>query len=74
MSSRTAGIDSIVGPMITRELIMAQRGPAPSGFSIGVPTAKRYVPAGYYPNGYRVGYDAQAKEYRITLTLSRTSP
>jgi hypothetical protein len=33
-----------------------------------VPTAKRYVPAGYYPNGYRVGYDAQAKEYRIALT------
>jgi len=24
--------------------------------------------AGYYPNGYRVGYDAQAKEYRIALT------
>ena len=31
-------------------------------------TAKRYMPAGYYPNGYRVGYDAQAKEYRIALT------
>jgi hypothetical protein len=29
------------------------------------------VPAGYYPNGYRVGYDAQTKEYR---TLSRMSP
>ena len=40
MSSRTAGIDSIVD----------------------------------YPNGYRVGYDAQAKEYRIALTLSRISP
>jgi hypothetical protein len=26
------------------------------------------VPAGYYPNGYRVGYDAQAKEYQIALT------
>jgi hypothetical protein len=26
------------------------------------------APAGYYPNGYRVGYDAQAKEYRIALT------
>jgi hypothetical protein len=37
-----------------------------------VPAAKRYVPAGYYPNGCRVGYDAQAKEYRIHL--SRISP
>jgi hypothetical protein len=36
--------------------------------SIAVPTAKRYVPAGYYQNGYPVGYDAQAKEYRIALT------
>ena len=61
MSSRTARIDSIVGRMITRELLRAQCGPAPSGFSIGVPTAKRHVPAGYYPNGYRVGYDAQPR-------------
>ena len=53
---------------------MAQRESADGGVSIDVPSAKRYVPAGYYPNGYRVGYDAQAKEYRITLTLSRTSP
>jgi uncharacterized protein len=55
-------------PMITREFIMAQRESADGGVSIAVPTAKRYVPAGYYPNGYRVGYDAQAKEYRIALT------
>ena len=54
--------------MITRELIMAQRESADGGVSIAVLTAKRYVPAGYYPNGYRVGYDAQAKEYRIALT------
>jgi hypothetical protein len=40
---------------------------AESGVSIAVPSAKRYVPAGYYPNGYRVGYDAQAKEYPIAL-------
>jgi hypothetical protein len=42
------------------------RGPS-RRVSIAVPTAKRYVPAGYYPNGYQVGYDAQAKEYRIAL-------
>ena len=41
---------------------------AGSGASIAVPTAKQYVRAGYYPNGYQVGYDAQAKEYRIALT------
>jgi hypothetical protein len=39
---------------------------AEDGVSIAVPSAKR--PAGYYPNDYRVGYDAQAKEYRIALT------
>ncbi len=55
-------------PMITREFIMAQRESAGGGVSIAVPSAQRYVPAGYYPNGYRVGYDAQAREYRIALT------
>jgi hypothetical protein len=49
-----------------------------------VTTANPYVPAGYYPNGYRACYDAQAKEYRIArarararrtgFTLSRISP
>ena len=68
MSRHAQGIDGIVG--FGRDRI----GYARSGGSIAVPTAKRYVSAGYYPNGYRVGYDAQAKEYRITLTLSRTSP
>ena len=30
-----------------------------------MPTPKRDGPSGYYPNGYHVGYDARAKEYRI---------
>ena len=52
-----------------------------AGVPIAVPAAKKWdVPAGYYLNGYRIGYDAQAKEYRIALThrtgstLSRISP
>ena len=62
MSCRAQKIDGIVGFGRDR------------GASVAVPTARRYVPAGNYPNGYRVGYDAQAKEYRIALTLSRISP
>jgi hypothetical protein len=32
-----------------------------------VPTAQRYSPAGYYPSAYRIAWDAQAKEYRVSL-------
>jgi Domain of unknown function (DUF5602) len=55
-------------PMITREFILAQRE-APNGSGvIPVPAAQRYVPAGFYMDGYSVTYDAAAKEYRIALT------
>ena len=60
-------------PMITRGFILAQRDPATtSSRIIPVPSAQRYVPAGFYMSGYRVSYDAKAAEYRIALTgLSR---
>jgi hypothetical protein len=55
-------------PMITREFILAQRE-TPNGTGvIPVPASRRYVPAGFYMEGYSVGYDATAKEYRIALT------
>jgi Domain of unknown function (DUF5602) len=54
-------------PMVTRDFILAQRtGPA-SADSIPLPSAKRYVPAGYYPASYAVRWDAAAGEYRIAL-------
>jgi Domain of unknown function (DUF5602) len=59
-------------PMVTRDFILAQRtGPAAAD-SIPLPSAKRYVPAGYYPASYAVRWDAAAGEYRIALrSLSR---
>jgi hypothetical protein len=55
-------------PMITREFILAQRT-TPNGTGvIPVPASQRYVPAGFYMEGYSVGYDSAAKEYRIALT------
>jgi hypothetical protein len=53
-------------PMITRAFIMSQR--TGESFTRAVPVAQRLAPAGYYPDGYTVAYDAQAKEYRIALT------
>ena len=56
-------------PMITRDFILAQRDAATaSGRIVAVPAAQRYAPAGFYMNGYRASYDAQAGEYRIALT------
>ena len=56
-------------PMITRDFILAQRDPATASDTIiPVSAAQRYTPAGFYMNGYRVSYDAQAREYRIGLT------
>ena len=53
-------------PMITRDFIMSRR--TAGGFEIAVPVAQRSAPAGYYPDGYSVTYDAKAREYRIALT------
>jgi hypothetical protein len=58
-------------PMITRDYIMAKKSaidPTVVDEIIPVPTAPRYAPKGYYPNAYRILYDASAKEYRIALT------
>jgi hypothetical protein len=58
-------------PMITRAYILAKRDatdPAVRNEIVPVSTPQRYAPAGYYPNAYRIAWDAQAKEYRIALT------
>jgi hypothetical protein len=56
-------------PMITRDFILAQRDAATAtDRRISVPAAQRYIPAGFYMNGYRVSYDRQAREFRIALT------
>jgi hypothetical protein len=58
-------------PMITREYIVAKRAatdPAVRDEITLVPSpAKRQV-AGYYPEAYRISYDAETNEYRIALT------
>ena len=59
-------------PMVTRDFILSQRTGAVSADSIPLPSARRYVPAGYYPTSYAVRWDAAAGEYRIALrSLSR---
>ena len=58
-------------PMVTREFILARRTattPAQRDSVMTLPTAQAYSPAGYYPAGYHVAWDAQAREYRIGLT------
>lgn len=54
-------------PMVTRDFILAQRtGPASAG-SIALPQARRYVPAGFYPETYGITWNEAAGEYRIAL-------
>jgi hypothetical protein len=56
-------------PMITRDFILAQADrPAGSGASFPVSASKRYSPAGFYMDGYRVSFDEATREYRVALT------
>ena len=58
-------------PMITRAYLLAKHDstdPTVRDELIPVSTAAHYAPTGYYPNAYRITYDAQAKEYRVALT------
>lgn len=50
-------------PMITRDFIMAT-----ADQSFDLPLPQRASPAGYYPAGYRVSYDKQAREYRVAIS------
>ena len=58
-------------PMITRSYVAAKRAatdPAVRDEIIAIPTLGRRAAPGYYPNAYRVSYDAETDEYRIALT------
>ena len=50
-------------PMITKTYLETK-----PQFSAELPAPQRGRDAGYYPKGYRVHWDAEAKEYRIALT------
>jgi hypothetical protein len=58
-------------PMITRAYILAKKDatdPAVRDELIPVSTPAKYALSGFYPNAYRISYDAEAKEYRVALT------
>ena len=58
-------------PMITRAYIMSKRDATEPGVRdeiIPLSLPARRSPAGFYPDAYRITWDAQAKEYRIALT------
>jgi Domain of unknown function (DUF5602) len=58
-------------PMITRDYVVAKRtatDPAQRDEIIEIPTPERRAVAGYYPQAYRISYDAETNEYRIALT------
>jgi hypothetical protein len=58
-------------PMITRAFIMERKSAAAASERdrvIQLPQAKQFSPSGYYPNAYRISWDAEEKEYRIALT------
>lgn len=54
-------------PMITRDFILAQRSGPATATAIAVPPAKRYEPAGFYPESYGITWNESAGEYRIAL-------
>jgi hypothetical protein len=55
-------------PMITRAFILGLRDGTTSAATFPVSRARRYEPAGLYPSGYRVSWDAARREFRIALT------
>jgi hypothetical protein len=58
-------------PMITRAHVAAKgtaSDPAKRDEIIAISAPARRAIAGYYPNAYRITYDARANEYRIALT------
>jgi hypothetical protein len=58
-------------PMITRAYMLAKKtatDPAVRDEIVPVSTQPKYALSGFYPNAYRITYDAEAKEYRVALT------
>jgi hypothetical protein len=58
-------------PMITKAYLLAKKTTTDATLRdelIPVSTPTKRAKAGYYPNAYRITYDASAKEYRVALT------
>ena len=58
-------------PMITRAHILAKKATQDASVRdeiIPIPTPASYQEPGFYPGAYRILWDANAKEYRISLT------
>ena len=55
-------------PMITRDFILSTRDGAASEVAFAVPSAARSEPAGLYPAGYRITWDAGRREFRVART------
>lgn len=58
-------------PMITRAFILGRKAastPAQRDSLIPLTQPKAYGSVGYFPNAYRISYDAETREYRIALT------
>jgi hypothetical protein len=58
-------------PMITRAHLLEKRqteDPAVRDQVLPIGTPAKYKVPGYYPDAYRITWDAEAKEYRIALT------
>ncbi len=58
-------------PMITRDYLLSKRAATDASSRdevIVLPETARRQIAGYYPEAYRITYDADAQEYRIALT------
>jgi hypothetical protein len=58
-------------PMITKAYLLSKKtatDPALRDELVPVSTPAKWAKPGYYPNAYRITYDAGAKEYRVALT------
>lgn len=55
-------------PMVTREFMQNVRSGAAPPLHKSVSVAQQHEPAGHYPDGYSVVWDATKKEYRIAIT------
>jgi hypothetical protein len=58
-------------PMITRKYIMSKKSvesATEQNEVIALPSASQVAQPGYYPQAYRIAWDAQAREYHIALT------
>jgi hypothetical protein len=54
---------TFIEPMITRDFVLSK-----TEFSASIPVPEKHAEPGYYPSGYSIRWNEQAKEHRIALT------